>query len=290
MRRPIALRHDGFDVPVFVGAIVIGRAFDCQIVLQSGRVSRRHAVVMRTASGLTVQDLGSANGVYVNGVKIRARTPLVAGDQITIGDELLSVVDGTGNGREDLRMTLSETMPGDDAARRARTEALARMPSKSTVRIVGGPSATPRTEATTKENAIGLIASVADKLLARGNGRDAERILRPRLTELLVKAREGEAVPRDVAEVAAREAVKLAAALQDASWAEYAFDLYAAVRRPLPSDIIDSLHEVLRNVPPIRLDLVRRYVRVLDEAEAPTPGERFLIQRIRGLAGLAAAR
>jgi pSer/pThr/pTyr-binding forkhead associated (FHA) protein len=47
-------------------------------------VSRRHALLRRDGAGHRIEDLGSTNGVYVNGLRVR-RAELVAGDRLQIG-------------------------------------------------------------------------------------------------------------------------------------------------------------------------------------------------------------
>ena len=63
----------------------IGRSRDCDIVLGDGNVSRRHAEVLPTEDGWSVSDLGSTNGVVVNGRRISGATALKAGDRIEVG-------------------------------------------------------------------------------------------------------------------------------------------------------------------------------------------------------------
>jgi hypothetical protein len=63
----------------------IGRSRDCDIVLDDVGVSRHHARVRATADGWTVEDLGSTNGVLINGRSIRGAEPLEPGDRIVLG-------------------------------------------------------------------------------------------------------------------------------------------------------------------------------------------------------------
>lgn len=63
----------------------IGRSKDAECVLRDPNVSRHHAELQRSPSGdWTIADLGSTNGVQVNGRRI-ASTRLRPGDQVTIG-------------------------------------------------------------------------------------------------------------------------------------------------------------------------------------------------------------
>jgi FhaA, N-terminal domain/FHA domain len=63
----------------------IGRSRDADCVLRDPNVSRHHAELRRSASGeWTIADLGSTNGVKVNGRRVGS-TRLKAGDQVTLG-------------------------------------------------------------------------------------------------------------------------------------------------------------------------------------------------------------
>jgi pSer/pThr/pTyr-binding forkhead associated (FHA) protein len=63
----------------------IGRSPDCDIFLDDVTVSRKHAVVRRSGSGLQIEDLGSLNGTYLNRKRIEAPGALSDGDEIQIG-------------------------------------------------------------------------------------------------------------------------------------------------------------------------------------------------------------
>jgi hypothetical protein len=67
------------------GGGVIGRSRDCEIALDDAGVSRRHAQLRPQGAGWTIEDLGSTNGVLVNGVPIRGAQPLSAGDRVELG-------------------------------------------------------------------------------------------------------------------------------------------------------------------------------------------------------------
>jgi pSer/pThr/pTyr-binding forkhead associated (FHA) protein/subtilisin family serine protease len=63
----------------------IGRSGENDIVLDSLLVSRRHAGIQCAGGRCTVEDLGSANGVFVNGRRV-SRTVLSPGDRLRLGD------------------------------------------------------------------------------------------------------------------------------------------------------------------------------------------------------------
>ena len=70
---------------VFDARAIVGRDSDCNVVLQSRSVSRKHAILERTADGWTVRDLGSANGLFVEGKRV-SEAPLVPGATVRFGD------------------------------------------------------------------------------------------------------------------------------------------------------------------------------------------------------------
>jgi hypothetical protein len=68
------------------GGALVGRSRECDIVLADANVSRRHAEVRPGAAGTwTIADLGSTNGVLVNGHPIGGIEPLRPGDRIVLG-------------------------------------------------------------------------------------------------------------------------------------------------------------------------------------------------------------
>jgi len=70
---------------VITGAqFVIGRSRECDLVLDDPNVSRRHAELRREDDGWVVQDLGSTNGIKLNGKRSRGGR-LNPGDEITLG-------------------------------------------------------------------------------------------------------------------------------------------------------------------------------------------------------------
>lgn len=64
--------------------IVFGRNADCQVVLNLPAVSREHAMIRKIGAGYFIEDMGSRNGTEVNKTKIKVRTPLKDGNEITI--------------------------------------------------------------------------------------------------------------------------------------------------------------------------------------------------------------
>jgi pSer/pThr/pTyr-binding forkhead associated (FHA) protein len=78
------------------GNNLIGRDSFCEVVLNSGTVSRRHAnlKVSYDKNKFTVIDLGSANGIIVKPSTVlkKAKTLIKSGDEIQVGEILLKLL------------------------------------------------------------------------------------------------------------------------------------------------------------------------------------------------------
>lgn len=77
---------------VLVASITVGRDPSCHISDLDPLLSRRHAEFVTTVSGCTVRDLGSRNGMLVNGIKVREQR-LKEGDLIQLGHLQLRYVE-----------------------------------------------------------------------------------------------------------------------------------------------------------------------------------------------------
>ncbi|MFL5242508.1 MAG: FHA domain-containing protein [Gemmataceae bacterium] len=64
--------------------LLIGRDLECDIQIDSRKVSRRHCVLAQVADYLIVRDLDSTNGIRINGVRVKEGR-LQLGDELTIG-------------------------------------------------------------------------------------------------------------------------------------------------------------------------------------------------------------
>jgi hypothetical protein len=79
--------YTGRPFDVATDQITVGREAGNVICLdQDSSVSRRHAKLTRQGGALTVEDLGSTNGTFVNGRKVEASTTLSPGDSVQFGE------------------------------------------------------------------------------------------------------------------------------------------------------------------------------------------------------------
>jgi pSer/pThr/pTyr-binding forkhead associated (FHA) protein len=77
----------GLKIPVDKAIIFIGRHPDCDIVItRSKTISRKHCAIVQVNDSLVLRDLGSTNGVRVNGKLVKKEARFTTGDTVTFGD------------------------------------------------------------------------------------------------------------------------------------------------------------------------------------------------------------
>ena len=282
------LEYQGRTFELRPGEVLIGRSSNCHLVLDDGLVSRRHAQIIVSEDRVLVEDFGSANGVFVNGKRVQGREPLKAGDQLQVGKQIFvicSVARPPAVSMPAERFT-AETLHGLRVA-----------PDLSSIQITDQVADTksdmrmPDAESTHREEALELLGGVADKVLALGRGEEAERVLSTALNNVLNEVKRGREPPPRVVGRAAAYAGKLAEATAHGKWLDYTIELYAALRRPLPIELVDQMYAVLRRVDAVNLVALRAYLTALHaQATAYGPNERFAIQRLEGFERLAALK
>ena len=87
----VALEGRGRTVPLGAGDHLVGRSPECALRLEGRSISRRHALIRIGADGASVQDLGSANGTFVNGRRAAETTAISPGDEVKFGDHAFRV-------------------------------------------------------------------------------------------------------------------------------------------------------------------------------------------------------
>lgn len=246
------LRYRQHDLELHDGRFLIGRSASCQLSLDDPMVSRQHAVLTVSGQNITVEDLGSRNGVSVNNRPIQGAHPVVLGDCVKIGSQEMTLVE-------------SNTPKAREITHRG--AATARLPS------------------------LAVLAGLAEKALTLRHADDAERVTTALLRDINERIQAGIDPGTEVIEKAAFILVKLALLTSTGTWIDAAVRLFSSLHRPLPVETIDELHDVLRRVGAIDMQLFRAYAEELRaRASEMGPADRFLVGRIEGLARMAALR
>jgi pSer/pThr/pTyr-binding forkhead associated (FHA) protein len=237
----------GSEVVLGLGEHVLGRSADCAVMVDDPLTSRRHAAINVCATSVTVRDLGSRNGVLVNGEEIEHVRILVEGDLITIGSQALTVLQ-IGRATTSQGMELATSGPGRQASRssilgkiqvirRAVPEEKALSDALNAATTLGhttSPFGRPAA-------AFHLIAEAAARAVTAGRPERAEKILEAPLTEVLATVRAGLDVEDEVVDIVVEQAILLCAITRQQRWFDYVHDLHDKLHRRLPTALAERL-------------------------------------------------
>lgn len=165
------------EVPLDRDEITIGRREDNLVHLPDRNVSRRHARLLQKDGAVVLEDLRSANGTRVNGIRITEAVPLADGDLVRIGDYGVALrPDGV-----PLETPLPRTaMPEPPAALRG--DVLAdTAPHPLVVSVVDGGEPVAEVAAPPRRSKralviLGLVLGLGGALLLRMHDSDASRV------------------------------------------------------------------------------------------------------------------
>ena len=260
------LRFLDREIDLPQGEFVIGRAPACQLCIDDPVVSRRHARIRVSLDGTTLEDMGSRNGLFLNGSPVRAPTPLARGDRIRIGDIEMTIIcltDEVGDTQDVMAPVVRLPAPEDGGV------------LESTQSSTGSSW---------------LLLEVADKSLTMGRVDDAEWIVAKFAEDIDQRQRDGQRIPPDTMDRTTVLALKLALATSNADWLEWIFHLYRDAHRVLPGDAIEELHKVVRHLRYPASPALQGYVDMLRGlASGLKPADRFVLQRLEGVLEVAAS-
>ena len=190
------LRYQSTHLELPLGEFSIGRSSKCSLSLADELVSRRHAVLHVEPTAVFIEDLGSRNGVVVNGAAIDRRCRLTHMDRIYIGPQELILIDPAK--MTDQQETGPHVICGgcgavNGASKRFCGECGKRLASaaRDTYKEPRRPSMPPSwndPEETGTAKARDVMGGIAAKAISMGRFEEAERILLPFMDTLLGRA------------------------------------------------------------------------------------------------------
>jgi pSer/pThr/pTyr-binding forkhead associated (FHA) protein len=219
----VRLSYGERTVNLLPGNYLIGRGPQCHVVLDDPRVSRVHARLTVDSGGVAIEDVGSANGVYVNGERIAALVRMSDGDGVVIGDQELRFHVAAAEARRTQRDTIPDAP--SDALRDARR---------------GEPVGYSADDvfSTARADALEMLGGVAERALAAGEAAQAETVIHARLAEVLDRLRARQPVHADVSGRALRIALELARQLRARRWLDYAIELLTVLGVPCTPELV----------------------------------------------------
>jgi len=245
------------------GDFVVGRSSSCHLALDDALVSRRHAVFHVNGGTAVIEDLGSRNGVLVNGEAVDGTQRLKHLDRVVIGaQELLLVsvdVQGLKRGNHPTLAGMTLDLP-----------------------VVSPEFAD---DEPTAHHGGSVLDRIADKALALGRFEEAERMLSRRMHDMVKEAHSGKHVPDGEKLLAVTNyAIQLAAGTGKAEWIDWIFDMHDGCNAMIDADIIDRLHTIVRQVRYPGGTKFRLYMSNLRErAGRMNKSDLFLLRRLEGI-------
>jgi hypothetical protein len=212
-----------------------------------------------SATSVTLEDLRSANGVWVNNVRIFEPRALCDGDRILLG----------------MRELIVSALP--QAASRSRPTPQSEAPQRRVPQPKGQVS-------TARADALLVLGRLAARRLSEGAPGEAEKVLEDHLVKLLVGARSGLPVPAATCATAGKQALLLAAALSSARWVDYAVELHLRAGLAMQPQTIALLEEAAVATKGADVRLYTYYVDLL-ATRLPELGEEgpVTIERLRAI-------
>lgn len=276
-----------FDLPR--GITIIGRSLDCHLTIEDPLVSRQHARIVIDDDGAYVEDMGSRNGVRVDGQIIKGPTRLADGVRLRIGtqDFLFCNVEVAGKAHSKttgvLRLCANCRMPYPREAPSCPNCEATEQTDEDTLTGVGPSEAGHSTRAWSAQ----LLVEALDRALALARLQDAERILRRATAQVEEVVAAGGQV--DVASLAslAERAAATTLATDDATWALWVLDIYRRTALVPPAEVVERLAEVATRHRSLVLGAITSLLEHLG-ARGGRPSQRSMdaltrLEQVRGL-------
>ncbi len=248
----IKLRYRQCLITLRSGKLYLGRSPECELAISDPAVSRRHARVWVSTAQIVIEDLGSQNGVYVNGERIHGPCELKAGDVIRICTHELELVDmdlqPPSEPEPNRYRITADTFTGAEKATLVEelNTSTSRPPPGQRVNIRIEPR-TPRPSSSPPgSDSLAKAVVILDEALNAGDLSEAERRLGPilmRVHELLLEEHPS---GLELAEHVVVSAARLASETRNAAFMNYAVTLYQLLNRPLPEPALNVIHVLVQ--------------------------------------------
>jgi len=236
------------ELDLFGSEVVFGRSPECHITLEDPLVSRRHARIRMLPDGAILEDLGSRNGVRVNGRRIAEPWDLASGDRIRIGTQELVFSISTKGSRKPSRSTGFMTICS--ACSTPYPEGSARCPHCG--EEVDEPTLTGEVDAPGHAFGFDLLAQILDRAIEIGRAKEAERMFRRGSAEIDERLATGERLTEEQIDRVSGVALRLARLVNGPEWGAWCLALHEHHRLLPSAATIDRIQAILPDLPALR--------------------------------------
>jgi hypothetical protein len=245
------LRFHLQEVDLQRGITLIGRSEDCEVTIEDPLVSRPHARIVVDGDDITLEDLGSRNGVRLNSKPVRGSAKLTDGDRVRIGTQ-------------EFVFCRFEA----EAARRAKTTGVLRLCAACKLpyarEMVACPNcgATEQTDEETLSGTFGassqhswsvqLLIEALEKAVALSRPVDTDRILRRATLTLEERVAMGGSLNPEQIVPIARVAASLCLEQDDPTWGMWIASFYTRAAVFPPAPVSEDLVRLLGKHPQLK--------------------------------------
>ncbi|MGZ3421236.1 MAG: FHA domain-containing protein [Polyangiales bacterium] len=245
-----------FDLPP--GETILGRSPECHVTIDDPLVSREHAKILVEGDKVILKDLGSRNGLKVNGQQVRGDTVLEDGDRIRIGNQEIV-----------FSRVVAPRRPGRPTGslrhcRKCQSPYMAEAPSCPNCGYGPGAEETlsgvaPVGNLDRETWSLQLQVELLDKALSLSRLADGDRVLGRIAISVDERISAGMTVEQSQIDSAFRGAIRLASAQGEVQWIRWVLNTLARMARPpspelavdlasVPLILIDAAQEQLGEV------------------------------------------
>ncbi|MCC6213851.1 MAG: FHA domain-containing protein [Polyangiaceae bacterium] len=269
------------EIDLREGETLLGRGSDCQVTIEDPLVSRRHAAIRVQGGHASVVDLGSRNGVTLNGSLLQGSRELAHGDRIRIGTQEMVFTVAQQEARSSARSTgfmchCAECgHPYPEELRECPTCGSERRAGEDTLSGAGAKG---------RSWSLELLVEVLERACSLERWDDGERVLQRVRANLEEQVAAGGPVDRAQVDRVAVAAARVAAATGRPSWAGWVLALHRALG--LVPEV--EVSRQLTGLPPEAKIAVQPHAGALVErvatAGGPPPGYELAFERLKALA------
>jgi len=218
------------EVDLARGETVIGRSPECHVTIEDPLVSRQHARIVVDEHGASCEDLGSRNGVKVNGRPVRGAVPIKDGDRLRIGTQELVFCELRDLGQQGQMAKTTGFLRHCARCRLPYPQELTACPSCGATEQLDEDTMTGELQAMSEHSwTLQLLVEVLDKAVSLGRMADAARTLQRIAHQIDDRVAAGHTLEHKQVEEVVASALRASIAAGDPTWAQWGLRLYAKV-------------------------------------------------------------
>jgi hypothetical protein len=239
-----------FDLPR--GTTLIGRSSDCQVTIEDPLVSRQHARILNDGEVAKVEDLGSRNGVKLNGIAVKQEATLKDGDRLRIGTQELVFCK--------VEATAASSAKTTGFLRHCST---CRLPYPREMVACPNCGAAESADSVAEEDTLSgqfgassqgawsvqLLIEVLEKALSLGRAADAERILRRATAQIEERVLEGDKIDPRQLQALSIAAAKMSLDSGEPTWGSWVAQIHRRMSVVPPRPVVESLAGLVARYP-----------------------------------------